>query len=113
MSANLDALGLIELTPTDHDEVKIDLEVTCSRCTGVICDVEAGDTLSSLVRTTLDHLDSCEGFPCAHCGREIFFVAAEGWVCPEAGTDREFGDGIWRETCPDNEDPFSAHAPEA
>lgn len=49
---------------------------------------------------------------CRHCQHEI--VLEDGtWVAPDAGTDVEYGDGIWRETCPDNhENRIAPHEPE-
>lgn len=97
---------------TSNDPAKMDMELTCGRCTGVICDVEHDDTLDLLVRTAEGHLAQCEPFECKHCGRTIYPVQGGLWVCPEAGTDVEFGDGIWRETCEDNhEDRIAAHEP--
>lgn len=55
---------------------------------------------------------------CKHCGHGITYVdtSDEGdwtWVAPDAGTDVEDGDGIWRETCPDNHESREApHEPE-
>lgn len=47
---------------------------------------------------------------CVHCQRHIVRIAS-GWVCPEAGFDREFGDGIWRETCEDHDTVTAEHEP--
>jgi hypothetical protein len=48
---------------------------------------------------------------CRHCGRSIVNDPIDGWVDPEAGTDVENGDGMWRETC-DAHDTFEArHEP--
>lgn len=102
MSTDVKLLDRIEFRQSE-DEVKTDLEMTCSQCTGVICDVEPDDTLGTLVRTANSHLDGCEGFPCKHCGHEVFHVKDEGWVAPDAGTDREGGDGMWRDVCPDRD----------
>lgn len=108
----METLSLIEMRASE-DTVKSDLEMTCTRCTGVICDVEAEDTLDVLVRTANGHLEDCEGFPCKHCGHEVFHVKDEGWVAPDAGTDREGGDGMWRDVCPDNHtEPGAPHVPE-
>ena len=103
-------MELITIRSSD-DPVKMDMELTCGRCTGVICDVEHDDTLDLLMRTATSHLDGCEGLPCKHCGHEIFKVDG-AWVAPSAGTDREFGDGVWRDSCPDShEDRIAAHEP--
>ena len=52
---------------------------------------------------------------CRHCGHSIVslaYRADETWIAPDAGYDNETGDGIWRETCPDNhEDRIAAHEP--
>jgi hypothetical protein len=37
------------------DDVKDDLELTCEDCDEHLCDVEAGDSLETLARMTLDH----------------------------------------------------------
>ena len=52
-----DSLYRFECKQSD-DEVKTDLEVTCTDCGAVICDVEAGDTLDVLARTADAH--ECE-----------------------------------------------------
>lgn len=41
-----------------EDDVKQELELTCTECDEHLCDVEAGDALATLVRVTLDH--ECE-----------------------------------------------------
>ena len=46
-------------TVASDDEVKTDLELTCMRCGGVVCDVEAGDDLHTLVGVATDHLTTC------------------------------------------------------
>lgn len=49
---------------------------------------------------------------CRHCGHGIGHNTEEGWVAPDAGFDVEGGDGIWRDSCPDNhEDPAAPHEP--
>lgn len=49
---------------------------------------------------------------CKRCGHGIGYDPVEGWVAPDAGFDREGGDGIWRDTCPDNhESPDAPHEP--
>ena len=55
-----------------------------------------------------------ETHACKHCGHGIGHDPVEGrWVAPDAGFDREGGDGIWRETCPDNSDyPNPEHEPD-
>jgi len=104
-------MELITLRQSD-DPVKTDLEVTCGRCTGVICDAQHDDTLDVLIRTAEHHLNQCEPFECKHCGRTIYPIGDGTWVCPEAGTDVENGDGIWRETCENNDQERSApHEP--
>lgn len=51
---------------------------------------------------------------CKHCGRNLVDIGEDSlyrYVDPFAGTDIEFGDGIWRETC-DSHDTFTAeHEP--
>lgn len=48
---------------------------------------------------------------CRHCGHGITFKL-DTWIAPDAGTDVENGDGIWRESCPDNHGSFTAlHEP--
>lgn len=37
------------------DEVKTDPELTCVECGAVVCDIEHGDTLATLVATAIDH----------------------------------------------------------
>lgn len=50
---------------------------------------------------------------CKHCQHGIWHNETEGWVAPDAGTDREGGDGIWRDSCPDNHESREApHEPE-
>lgn len=44
-----------ELRASD-DEVKIDLELTCTECGEVVCDAEAGDSLAVLASTALAHI---------------------------------------------------------
>jgi hypothetical protein len=44
------------------DMVKADLELTCLRCSLVLCDIEHDDTLSVLVSVATDHAEhSCKG----------------------------------------------------
>lgn len=48
---------------------------------------------------------------CRHCGHGI---RNEGgwWIAPDAGFDTEGGDGIWRDSCPDNHESREApHEP--
>lgn len=45
---------------------------------------------------------------CRHCGREIQYVANEGWVEPEATGD----DIVWFLTCDLNESFDARHEPE-
>lgn len=40
--------------PSD-DELKTDLELACTLCGEVLCDIEANDTLDVLARTALEH----------------------------------------------------------
>jgi hypothetical protein len=37
------------------DDVKTDLELTCIECKAVLCDIEDGDSLATLVRVTTEH----------------------------------------------------------
>lgn len=39
-----------------EDEVKIDLELWCSECDSLLCDIEAGDNLGVLVNVARDHI---------------------------------------------------------
>lgn len=62
-------MPIIDLEPLEHvelrasdDEVKTDLEVTCTHCGQHLCDAEHGDTLAVLIRAALDHT-SCVGVP--------------------------------------------------
>lgn len=41
------------------DPAKIDLELVCPHCNGVVCDVEHGDSLGTLTRCAEDHAASC------------------------------------------------------
>lgn len=50
-----DYLGHFITAPSD-DEVKTDLELTCTVCREVVCDVEADDPLRALCSTALAHL---------------------------------------------------------
>lgn len=43
-------------TLASDDVVKTDLELTCIECNTVICDVEHGDTLLTLVNMAQDHV---------------------------------------------------------
>lgn len=43
---------------TSEDPAKIDLEMHC-RCGEWLCDIEAGDSLSVLLRTAEEHLRHC------------------------------------------------------
>lgn len=45
------------------DPAKIDLELICPRCDGVVCDVEDRDTLGLLARCAADHLATCAAPP--------------------------------------------------
>lgn len=50
---------------------------------------------------------------CTYCQHEIWHSDSDGWVAPDAGIDRESGDGIWRDSCPDNHtEPSAPHVPE-
>lgn len=50
---------------------------------------------------------------CKHCGHGIGYNPVEGWVAPDAGFDREGGDGMWRDLCPDRDDePNPPHVPD-
>lgn len=42
-----------------EDSAKMDLELICPHCDGVVCDVEHGDSLGTLTRCAADHLASC------------------------------------------------------
>lgn len=54
-----------------------------------------------------------ETHACRHCGHGIGKNPEGVWVAPDAGFDVEFGDGMWRDICPDNEDhPNPPHEPE-
>lgn len=56
--------------------------------------------------------DEEETHVCRHCFHGIALVDGT-WVAPDAGTDREDGDGIWRDICPDNDEhPNPPHEPE-
>lgn len=48
---------------------------------------------------------------CRHCGHGIALVD-QTWIAPDAGTDVENGDGIWRESCPDHDTFTAEHEPE-
>lgn len=48
----------VEIRQPD-DIAKMDDELHCPNCDGMICDVESGDSLGLLVRTALDHLAVC------------------------------------------------------
>lgn len=43
------------------DDLKRDLELTCTDCGGVVCDIEDGDNLWTLIETSVDHTCSVEG----------------------------------------------------
>lgn len=50
---------------------------------------------------------------CRFCQHDIWHSDSDGWVAPDAGIDRESGDGIWRDSCPDNDtEPGAPHVPE-
>jgi hypothetical protein len=65
-------------------------------------------------RKVEDFTEVTDGGACRHCGHGIVSLDdGDSWFAPDAGTDDEGGDGIWRETCPDNhEDRIAAHEPE-
>jgi hypothetical protein len=91
------------------DSVKSDLELTCMLCNTVLCDIEHGDTVGTLVEVAKSH--ACVMVPgtCVHCQRPIVKTADGTWIDPEATGD----DSMWRETCADNhEDRIAAHEPE-
>jgi hypothetical protein len=49
---------------------------------------------------------------CKFCQHAIWHNDEDGWVAPDAGI-HEDGDGIWRESCPDNHESREApHEPE-
>lgn len=49
---------------------------------------------------------------CRFCHHDIWHSDNDGWVAPDAGIDRESGDGIWRDSCPDNHESREApHEP--
>lgn len=88
------------------DEVKTDLELTCTVCSTVLCDIEADDNLGTLVSVAEKHV--CVTATCRRCGRTIYYNPTDGWIDPEATGD----DSIWRETCDENhEDRIAAHEP--
>ena len=43
------------------DVVKRDLELTCTACGTVLCDIEHGDSLDVLIRTAAPHVAECRG----------------------------------------------------
>ena len=51
---------------------------------------------------------------CRFCSHDIASLnVGQSWFAPDAGNDDEDGDGIWRETCPDNHtEPAAPHEPE-
>lgn len=50
---------------------------------------------------------------CRHCQHGIVRLTNGAWIAPDAGYDDIDGDGIWRETCPDNhDDRIAPHEPE-
>lgn len=51
----LNILAAFEARISD-DTAKTDLELTCSRCERVVCDVEADDGLDVLAAAALEHL---------------------------------------------------------
>jgi hypothetical protein len=63
---------------------------------------------------TPDAFVEAESAVCRFCSHGIVSLdEGDSWFAPDAGTDDEGGDGIWRETCPDNhEDRIAAHEPE-
>lgn len=67
---NAEALTRFEARQSD-DEVKTDLELTCTDCDEVICDIEPGDSLDVLASTALGH----------KCGSKDFeeIAEAQGW----------------------------------
>ncbi len=45
------------------DPLKRDLELVCTKCKEVVCDIEDGDGLHILVGVAQDHIAVCEGKP--------------------------------------------------
>ena len=45
------------------DPVKRDLELVCTKCKEVVCDIEDGDGLHTLVGVAHDHTEVCKGKP--------------------------------------------------
>lgn len=69
----------------------------------------APDTTASLHKRA----DVAETDTCQFCHHGIGWDPTDQtWVAPDAGTDIENGDGIWREYCPDNHtEPNAPHIP--
>ena len=88
------------------DDMKTDLELTCVECGAVLCDVEADDSLGTLLGVAADH--TCQTSTCKHCWRRIVHDKEDGWIDPEATGD----DRIWRETCDANDTFTAEHEPE-
>jgi hypothetical protein len=61
MALLTDSLQRFEALQSD-DDVKTDLELTCTDCGEVLCDIEAGDNLKVLAEIADEHVCS-EDFP--------------------------------------------------
>lgn len=55
-----DSLHRFEARQSD-DHVKTDLELTCTECGEIVCDIEHGDTLATLAAVADEHECSDEG----------------------------------------------------
>lgn len=54
-------VGLLEHVVAKHsdDAAKHDMELVCTQCDEVLCDIEDGDTLTVLVSMATDHTEDC------------------------------------------------------
>ena len=93
----LDGFGFVR----SSDDLKQELELTCNRCTGVLCVAKDGDSLAAIARVAADH--ECVLAACDYCQHEVALVSGE-WVAIGATGD----DSIWRHCCPDNHTALDA-----
>lgn len=90
------------------DEVKRDLELTCTECDAAVCDIQVGDTLRTIMWVV--HMHKCviaTTHTCQHCDRSIALIDGR-WVDPLATGD----DRMWHETCDGHDTIIAEHEPD-
>lgn len=98
-----------DVDDTDHQALLMFAVASVKSNPGLAWDITNDDGT-----VVAEHVILTEGLPedtCIHCQRRIFHHPKDGWIDPEAGTDVENGDGIWRTVCDEHDSPTADHEP--